>query len=264
MRSRTQSVRSCSVRPAKSAVPAAPSSERAALWNPASRSGLRLVASSSARARRAAGDLGPPVDLRHELRGGDELLGRIALVSAVHVGGGDGDEMRQRRRAPSRAARSAASSAKVSATRDGPEQVHLDGAVQRGVEGHRRRTVDHDVAGRQQVPPVLVEAETVAPDVSGDRVQPAGDLVVEPLAELARSRSKQSLRRISRLVRSAGACRWPGRTITTTSHSGTLRSRRSTSAVPRKPVAPVTAIRRPASSSGITSVFLAPGCGPEA
>ena len=75
-----------------------------------------------------------------------------------------------------------------------------------------------------------------------------------------RSRSKQSLRRTSRRVRSAGPWCWPGRTTTTTSHSGTLRSNRSTSAVPRKPVAPVTAIRRPASSSGITGVFLAPGC----
>ncbi len=37
-----------------------------------------------------------------------------------------------------------------------------------------------------------------------------------------------------------------GRTSTATSHSGTARIRRSTSAVPRNPVAPVTKIRLPA------------------
>ena len=65
-RSPTQSARSCSVRSASSAVPAAPSSDRASLWKLARRSGLRLVASASARARRAAATSALQSILRHD------------------------------------------------------------------------------------------------------------------------------------------------------------------------------------------------------
>ena len=63
-----------------------------------------------------------------------------------------------------------------------------------------------------------------------------------------RRRSKQLFRRRSRSARSLAPLR-PGRTMTTTSVSGRHRSTRSVSAVPRNPVAPVIAIRRPASAS---------------
>src|SRR5579884_2959498 len=64
-----------------------------------------------------------------------------------------------------------------------------------------------------------------------------------------RSRSKQSLRRISRWSLRSAEARRPGRTRTTTSASGMLRSTRSTSAVPRKPVPPVTKKRLAARAS---------------
>ena len=67
-----------------------------------------------------------------------------------------------------------------------------------------------------------------------------------------RSRSNASLRRISRCTRVAAVVRLPGRTSSTSSQSGTERSSRSTIAVPRKPVDPVTAMRLPASAWAIT------------
>ena len=89
------------------------------------------------------------------------------------------------------------------------------------------------VDGRRRPPPAMIRRAISAS---------------KPGPELWRSRSKQSLRRISRRMRSA-APRRPGRTIRTSSQSGTWRSSRSTSAVPRNPVAPVTAMRLPASAS---------------
>ena len=68
----------------------------------------------------------------------------------------------------------------------------------------------------------------------------------------ARSRSNASFLKISRSVRRAALVRWPSRTSNTSSQSGTDRSSRSTSAVPTNPVAPVMAIRFPASDSAIT------------
>ncbi len=65
------------------------------------------------------------------------------------------------------------------------EQVHLDGTVQGRVERDRCGAVDHDVAGGEEFAPCLVEREAVASDVAGNRMQAAGDLVVEPIAELA-------------------------------------------------------------------------------
>ena len=50
--------------------------------------------------------------------------------------------------------------------------------------------------------------------------------------------------------------RRPGRTSRTISQSGTDRSSRSTSAVPRKPVVPVTTMRLPARASAITPTCL--------
>ena len=64
------------------------------------------------------------------------------------------------------------------------EQVDLDGLVERGVEADGRRGVDDDVAGGEEPPAVVVEAETVAADVTGDGDEPAGRLVGEAVAEL--------------------------------------------------------------------------------
>src|SRR5579884_1032162 len=77
----------------------------------------------------------------------------------------------------------------------------------------------------------------------------------------ARMRSKQSLRMSSRLTRSAAPVRRPDRTTTATSHSGTERRMRSTRAVPRKPVAPVTPTRPPARASLITASLYHPPAG---
>ena len=77
-------------------------------------------------------------------------------------------------------------------------------------------------------------------------------VVSKPSPHSRRRRSKASLRRMSRRTRSAAPARRPGRTSGSTSQSGTQRRIRSTRAVPRNPVAPVTAIRRPANASAIT------------
>jgi hypothetical protein len=66
----------------------------------------------------------------------------------------------------------------------GTEEVHLDRAVERRVEGDRGGRVDDDVAAGQRGPALVVEAEAVGADVAGDRGDPPGDLVVEPVAQL--------------------------------------------------------------------------------
>jgi hypothetical protein len=76
--------------------------------------------------------------------------------------------------------------------------------------------------------------------------------VSSPSAHDARSRSKASFFNSSRWTRRAAGVRLPSRTSSTSSHSGTLRSSRSTSAVPTKPVDPVMAIRVRDSASAIT------------
>ena len=78
------------------------------------------------------------------------------------------------------------------------------------------------------------------------------------LPHTARRRSNASLRRISRCTRRFTSVRRPGRTSSTNSQSGTERSSRSTSAVPKKPVAPVMAMRFAANASAITTCCLAP------
>ena len=66
-----------------------------------------------------------------------------------------------------------------------------------------------------------------------------------------RRRSKQSLRTTSRASRAAALDRRVGRTNTATSHPGTQRTSRSTRAVPRNPVAPVTRMRLPDRASAM-------------
>jgi hypothetical protein len=62
----------------------------------------------------------------------------------------------------------------------GPEQVDLDGRIERGVEADRGGRVDHDVAGRQYGPVVVAQAEPVGAHVAGDDLHPALDHLVEP------------------------------------------------------------------------------------
>jgi hypothetical protein len=69
-----------------------------------------------------------------------------------------------------------------------PQQVDLDRAVERRVEGDGGGRVDDDVAAGQGGPSLVVEAEPVGADVAGDRRDPPGHLVVEPVAELPAQR----------------------------------------------------------------------------
>ena len=103
-------------------MPAAPSSDRAERWNAANRSGLRLVASSSARARLAARTSARQSILETNL---EEVMSSSAasplcplFTYAVETAMRWGKDSAT----PSLAARSAASSLKVSATRDGPRR----------------------------------------------------------------------------------------------------------------------------------------------
>src|SRR5579875_537176 len=101
------------------------------------------------------------------------------MVRAVHVGGGHRDEVRERR---------AGAFGREVQERPGdacrPEEVDLDGAVERRVEAHRGSGVDDDVAGGELAATGVVQAEALACDVAGDRDHPSRHLVVESLAEL--------------------------------------------------------------------------------
>ena len=85
----------------------------------------------------------------------------------------------------------------------GPEQVDLDRGVERRVEGDGGGRVDDDVARRERGAPGVVEAEAVGADVAGDDRDPPVDhrSRTPSLPSSARSRSKASLRKISRLAR---------------------------------------------------------------
>ena len=116
------------------------------------------------------GDLVAPVDREPEGAGVDGLLGGGALAVAGHVAGRHGHEVRRHAEIVERG---------HDATR--AEEVHLDGGVERRVEGHGGRRVDHHGAGRQRGSPVLVEREAVGRDVAGDRGDPRRDEVREAL-----------------------------------------------------------------------------------
>ena len=83
-------------------------------------------------------------------------------------------------------------------------------------------------------------------------VSASNDSAAPSARHSARRRSKASLRSSSRSTRRAAGERFPERTTSTSSQPGTHRSNRSTRAVPTKPVAPVMAMRLPASDSAIT------------
>ena len=127
-------------------------------------------------------DLGPPVDVDVEAMRSQQVLLGLTLEGAGHVAGRDGDEM-LRARSTGDGGDAARFGHGVSHSR-GAQQVDLHGLIERGVEGHRRGRVDDDVAAREQLEALLVEAEQIARDVAWHRTEPAGDLLVEGLAEL--------------------------------------------------------------------------------
>ena len=91
-----------------------------------------------------------------------------------------------------------------------------------------------------------------AAHVAGDDRDPAVDHGVElGAAQLLAQAVEGVVAEDLPLARWATAERLPGRISSTSSQSGTERSRRSTRAVPRKPVPPVMAMRLPARASGI-------------
>ena len=138
---------------------------------------------------------------------------------------------------------------RAAATRTGPSRL-ISTAVS---SGESKLTVAAEWmtvgTGRQQLLPGCVETEAVR----RRRRRPAPAPVGRPrrrswAPSSRRSRSKQLFFSTSRRTRSA-APRRPGRTSRATSLSGIVRKMRSTRAVPRKPVAPVMAMRRPRRAS---------------
>ena len=129
----------------------------------------------------------------------------------------------------------------------GPQEVDLDGGVEGGVEGDGGGRVDDDVARGQDLPALVVEAEPVPAHVTGHRHQAAFDLVGEAVAPLG-SEPVEAVVADDLPCRSAPTptgAGWAGRGRRPRSRARERRSR-STTAVPRKPVAPVTRIRVPA------------------
>ena len=106
--------------------------------------------------------------------------------------------------------------------------------------------MDDHVALGQQLQAVGVQAEPVAGHVAGHGGHPRSHLGLEPVAELLTEQVEAVFFRISLVARCRGVARRPGRISRTRRLSGTLRSRRSTRAVPRNPVAPVMKNCRPA------------------
>jgi hypothetical protein len=65
------------------------------------------------------------------------------------------------------------------------QQVDLDGGVERRVEADGGGRVDYHVAAGQFGPPAVVQAQPVGGHVARHHRDPPGDLVVEPVAQLA-------------------------------------------------------------------------------
>ena len=179
-------------------------------------------------------DLGAPVHLDAEAVGVEELLFGLALVGAGHVGGGHREEVDRSPAVPASAASSRAA-ATAPATRDGPSRLTSTAESSGRVEADRGGRVDDHVALGQQLQAVLVEAR-------GRRWPRRRPRPITRDATSAsnrspcswRSRSKQSFLRISWVARCSAVDRRPGRMSSTTRQSGTLRSMRSTRAVPKK------------------------------
>ena len=188
----TQSSRSCSARSASRWSPAAPSSPRASLVNAARRSGRRDSASRSPRRRRAAVDLGAPVDVHGErgCRPSSSSRG-LALVGAGHVRRRHRDEVaragatlgrRPRSRRPPRPRPPGTGPSRLTST-----------AVSRGASkltvAAECTTMSH--ADRQRRPSSSRPRPSVATSPATAR-DPGGDLGVEAVAVLARAAGRSS------------------------------------------------------------------------
>ena len=175
---------------ARSARRAAPCRRRRARTGRPSRTRRGARASGSRRRRRHRARRAAATSPRQSGQGevtalGDRLLGSVAVVAAVDVGGRDGDEVGERDRL---AGRRRALAGELEERRRHPgrtEQVDLDRAVERRVEadgggasGRRCRSV------ARSRPPLGSRPRPSVADVARDRGEPAGDLVVEAVAEL--------------------------------------------------------------------------------
>ena len=247
----THRCRSCSVFDASAGVPAAPSSARASCRKRASRVGVTTLGVGVGPRSARGGHFASPVDAEVERSLAHELLGRVAATVARDVAGRHRDEMR--------------GDAEIAERLDDAhrtEQVDLDGIVDRGVERDGRGGVDEDLARRElrRGPPSSRPSPSV---LTSPAITVTRRAIVSSKLSPSSSRrwSKASLRRISRCTRCAADVRRPLRTSRTREQSGTARSSRSTTAVPRNPVEPVTAMRRPASASRIIGPFLPFGRG---
>ena len=178
--------------PRAAGVPAAPSSSRAPARKPASVSGVRLSASASARARRAASTSLRQSTSRKNGLVADELLGRRAATVAGDVAGRHRHEMRARRRGCAASATMRVGPSRLTST--APSSGESNDTV-----AAEWMTMSQEASAAR---PGVVEAEPVGADVAGDHCDPPGDHLVEALAERsARSRSNASLRKISRWTR---------------------------------------------------------------
>ena len=234
----TQSSRRRSARSASRWSPAPPSSPRARLAKPASRVGARDSASMSPRCRRAAATSVRQSTSTREAVAVEQLLSGLALVGPGHVGGGDREEVDR-----TGAALLGGQLPGLHHGRGHPrraEQVDLDGGVERGVEADGAAEWIDDVALGQQLHP------------SSSRPSPS--VATSPATADTREATSASKRSPSSLAEAVEAVVLqdllggplhggrpvdPGRMSSTTRLSGTLRSNRSTRAVPRNPVAPV-------------------------
>ncbi len=200
--------------------------------------GVRVVAGPAGH-----GHLRPPGHVGGERGLGQDGLGDVAPPGPGHIGGGHRDQMGPV--GPPGLGRGLLDDLGDPGR---AEQVDLDGAVEGGVEVDGGGRVDDGVAAGEEGPPVGVEAEAVGGHVAGDRGDPGRHLRLEPVAELA-PEAIEAVVAQHLPPDPLGFAPPPG------SHDqdqvavgDAVRSSRSTSAVPRNPVAPVMAMRRPASA----------------
>ncbi len=118
-----------------------------------------------------------PVHVDPETPGLEELLACLALVGARDVRGRDREEMD--RPVPPFGGGQLACGHHGSRHTGRSEEVHLDCGVERRVEADGCRRVHDDVAFGEAPETLLVEAEPVLSDVTGDRGDPRCDLGVE-------------------------------------------------------------------------------------
>ena len=221
---------------------------------------VRLACSASFRAWKALW-----ASARSTRRVLDHLLWRVAPSRAGDVAGGNGDEIASlagRQSAGGWLGSLICSHAKRCRNPPRAEQVDLNRIIEGRVEADGGGRVHGDVDGAEECEPGVVKAEAVLTDVAFHCEHSTVAHLVEGLAVQTASCDGVLLERITESVEGVvlenvaltrcSAPRRPGRTSSTSSQSGTERRKRSTSAVPRKPVEPVMAIRVPDRFSLIT------------